>query len=247
MNNSFNSLTNPIIVKAYEGMDNYIIEKVSDSKVAVIYCSSNGIYYPNEYDIFKRYMYDGNKFEWIKRDWKIINSGLNIYIRDVYKQWYLKGINKKVNNIDKLVEFIKEQTIGYEIVTIGSSSGAYIATLLGCKLNAKYVLNFAGQFDLSLQHNKNLFVHNYIENDNIYTNLKSLVESSNTDIFYFVGAYSEVDEKDLEIAKSINKNLYLMLFNQKIHGIPFDTSVLEKLINMNEMYFLNYIIDINII
>jgi len=233
MNNTFDSLLSPIVFKAYEGMDNYIIEKVSDKKLAVIYCSSNGIYYPNEYDIFKRYMLDANKFEWIKRDWKIKDAGLNIYIRDVFKQWYIKGINSQINSIDKLINFIKDKVSGYDIIVLGSSAGGYIATILGCRLNAKYVLNFAGQFDLTFQDKNNRYIWEYIENENKteFKNIKDLIEKSKTDIFYFVGSKSEIDKKDLEVANEIKKNLYIFKFDSKIHGIPFEVTVLKYLIN----------------
>jgi hypothetical protein len=230
----FDSLSDPIVIQAYEEMDNYIIEKVSEKKLAVIYCSSNGIYSPNEYEIFKKYMYDRNKFEWLKRDWKIENAGLNIYIRDVFKQWHLKGINKEINSIDKLIQFIKEKTVGYEIVTIGSSAGGYIATVLGCKLNAKYVLNFAGQFDLNTQHSRNTLVHDYIDEDNKYTQLKYLIESSNTNVFYFVGNNSGVDSRDIQVVNSIKKNIFLFKYNQSIHGIPFENGCLRVLIQLSQ-------------
>ncbi len=232
MSKSFDSLTDSLVIEAYENMDNYIIEKVSKKKLAVIYCSSNGIYSPNEYEIFKKYMVDGNKFEWIKRDWEIQNAGLNIYIRDVFKQWYIKGINSTINSIDKLVEFIKAKTVGYEIITIGSSAGGFIATILGCKLNAKYVFNFAGQFDLSFQGKNNKYIWEYLEHDTTkeYGNIKYLIENSKANIYYFVGSNSLTDKKDLELSTSIQNNLYTFKFNSSIHGIPFETNVLKKLI-----------------
>jgi hypothetical protein len=177
-----------------------------------------------------------NKFEWIKRDWKINDAGLNIYIRDVFKQWYIKGINSTINSIDKLVDFIKSKTKGYEIITIGSSAGGYIATILGCRLNAKYVFNFAGQFDLSFQGKNNQYVWDYIDNDNekIYKNIKEIIEESNTNIFYFVGNNSQTDKKDLKLSTSIQKNLYTFNFDTDIHGIPFETNVLKILIQKSK-------------
>lgn len=92
MKYEFNSLTSQIVTDTYNTMENFIIEEVSNKKLAVIYCSSNGLYYPNEYEVFQEYIVKRNKFEWSKRDWKLEDSGLNIYIRDVYKQWYVNGM-----------------------------------------------------------------------------------------------------------------------------------------------------------
>jgi len=236
--NEFHYLSSTIVKDTFNNYPNYIINKVSDSKVAVIYCASNGIYYPNEYDIFKRYMLEENRFEWTKEHWLIEESGLNIYIRDVFKQWYLHGINKEIDSLAKLITFLKKITEGYEVILIGSSAGGYIATLLGCHLNTKYVLNFSGQFDLSFQDEANIFVHRAIEEENPYINLKQIIEKSDVDIFYFVSKDSNIDTKDLALAKTINKNVLILEFTGETHGIPFDNGVLKKLLKKDKSYLL---------
>ena len=236
--NEFHYISSMIVKDTFNNYPNYIINKVSDSKVAIIYCASNGIYYPNEYDIFKKYMLEENRFEWTKKYWLIEESGLNIYIRDVFKQWYLNGINKEMDSLEKLITFLKKVTEGYEVILIGSSAGGYIATLLGCHLNTKYVLNFSGQFDLSFQDEANIFVHSAIAEKNPYINLKQIIEKSDVDIFYFVSANSDIDTKDLAVAKSIKKNIFILEFKGDIHGIPFDKNVLKEILKKDKLYLL---------
>ena len=119
-------------------------------------------------------------------------------------KWYVNGINKDIDSIDKLIDFIARLTNGYDLITIGSSSGGFIATLLGCKLNAKYIFNFAGQVDLRFQSIYNDLLVDYLRNNIQYSNLKDIIENSNTKVFYFVGANSFIDKRDIEIADSIS-------------------------------------------
>lgn len=159
-------------------------------------------------------------------------------------KWYVNGINKDIDSIDKLIDFIARLTNGYDLITIGSSSGGFIATLLGCKLNAKYIFNFAGQVDLRFQSIYNDLLVDYLRNNIQYSNLKDIIENSNTKVFYFVGANSFIDKRDIEIADSISTNMHMFLFNQNTHGIPFITKACEKLIKKNEyeleLLFLKY-------
>lgn len=71
-----------------------------------------------------------------------------IFIRDIHKTWHITGINHKINSIDKLIEFLKEITQGYQIITVGSSAGGYMSALVGAKLNAHLAFSFSGQFSL---------------------------------------------------------------------------------------------------
>jgi hypothetical protein len=233
-NKDFNSMTSKIVTDTYNKMDNYFINQVSEKKLAVVYFSSNGIYYPNEYDIFKEYIIEENKFEWTKEGWKLEEAGLNIYIRDIYKQWYVNGINKDINSIDKLVDFINILTKGYKVITVGSSAGGFIATLIGCKINAKYIFNFAGQFDLTFQSIYNDLLVDYLRKNTEYANLKTIVENSKSKVFYFVGSNSFIDARDIQVAHSIRSNIYIFQFNQNIHGIPFILNACEELIKKNE-------------
>ena len=73
-------------------------------------------------------------------------------MRDLKKNWYQKGINIKINNINKIVLFLKKETKKFpEIVLIGSSAGGYLASVIGNYIKRAYVINFAGQVDLTYE------------------------------------------------------------------------------------------------
>ena len=44
-----------------------------------------------------------------------------------------------IKDIFKLTEFLKKETEGYDVVTIGSSAGAYAAIICGSLLHSKMV------------------------------------------------------------------------------------------------------------
>ena len=87
-----------------------------------------------------------DKFEWRKH--LIRRAYKQIWIRDITKEFYVRGINNQINSIDKMIDFLKKETEGYRSICIGSSAGGYIATLLGAVLNAEYVYCFSGYFNL---------------------------------------------------------------------------------------------------
>lgn len=123
-------------------LDNYIIERVSGDGVCVIYCSSSGLYYPNtEVEFVKAFIECEDRYEW--RNKRIRNVSKSIWIRDITKEFYVRGINKRINDIDKLLSFLEEETQGYDVITVGSSGG-YIAALIGIKLDANMVYCFSG-------------------------------------------------------------------------------------------------------
>lgn len=62
--------------------------------------------------------------------------------------WYVVGINAKYNTIDALIRKMREETEGMQVITVGVSSGGFIAAILASSLKASYCLDFAGQFSL---------------------------------------------------------------------------------------------------
>ena len=70
------------------------------------------------------------------------------YIRDIWLSWYVVGVNAKYNTIDALIKKMREETEGMQVITVGVSSGGFIAAILASSLKASYCLDFAGQFSL---------------------------------------------------------------------------------------------------
>lgn len=146
-------IDNELIRAVYDACDNYEeVKFASESKRCLIFCSANSLYFPEVYSKF-RWMVEGNHYEGknICQSNKIRSYyGKVIFIRDIYKAWYVVGINKRINSIDALCELCRNLTEGWEVTTAGGSAGGYIATIIGIRLNAARVYNFAGQSSLFL-------------------------------------------------------------------------------------------------
>ena len=124
--------------------------KYNDSKngLAYIYCSSNALYEKDNIRSFENQIIKGDRYEWSNIRAECAPE-LEIFIRDIWLSWYVKGINSKINSYDKLINFIRDLTKGYTIRCVGASSGGFIGTILAVELNAEISYSFAGQFSLS--------------------------------------------------------------------------------------------------
>lgn len=225
-----------IVNTVYQEQDNYLIEydKKGDKEWCAIYFCSNDIYYPNTKEIFQKRIVDKNFFEWYHS--RISKAYKHIFIRDIFKQWYLAGINKNINSPKKLIEFLKKETYGYKVITIGSSAGGYAAILYGSFINTQYILAFNPQYELkSLLERSSEAINPLlfrIKDERIqYFDIIAYINRQN--IFYF---YSNASKWDIEQNKHLIKvipNLYKITFNTKHHGIPFLKVALPKVLNLN--------------
>ena len=226
-----------IVNKVYQEQDNYLIEydKKGDNEWCAIYFCSNDIYYPNTKEIFQKRIIDKNFFEWYQS--RINKAYKHIFIRDIFKQWYLAGINININSPKKLIDFLIKETHGYKVITIGSSAGGYAAILYGSFINTQYVLAFNPQYELkSLLERSSEAINPLlfrIKDERIqYFDITTYINRQ-TNIFYF---YSNASKWDREQNKHLIKNtpnLYKITFNTKHHGIPFLKVALPKVLNLN--------------
>ncbi len=224
-----------IVKEAYEKMDNFLIEYNDNvqSEYCAIYFSSNDLYNPNNENSFENIIVKKNRFEWYGN--KIKYAQKHIFIRDIYKQWYFKGINSKINSQVKLFEFLLKETQGYKIITIGSSAGGYASTLFGQQLNAKIIFNFNGQFELLslLKRSKEetdplIFRTN---KDKASFDINSFIKSPES-VYYFCSKYSAQDS--VQLLHVSNILIKKILFNTSHHGIPFLKCNLPEVINMDK-------------
>ena len=186
-----------IVRSVYINQPNYKIEYNNSCKanICAIYFSSNDIYYPNNEDIFQKRIVEKNFFEWYNTR---INARKHIFIRDIFKQWYLEGINAKLDSPEKIFEWLKGETKGYEVVTVGSSAGGYSAVLYGSLLKAQKVIAFNAQFSLKAiadesGEKSNPLVYKYKNNDRSkYFELKDKLSDA-VNYFYFLSVGCEED------------------------------------------------------
>lgn len=201
-------LNDDVLVQVYQG-DNYqCFDTGVDSDICYIMFSSNGLYYPNTKEVFEETIIQNDRYEW---KWVVKNStiprkaGRIIYVRDIYKCWYSKGINARENTIDKTLELLEKLTQGYKIVTVGSSAGGYMAVLTAIKLKADYCINFSGQYSIATD----------IENP--YHSLMEMLNDYAGHIFYFFPIGCEEDKRQYDNVKH-NKCINSFLFNESKHA-----------------------------
>jgi hypothetical protein len=231
-------------VKEAFKLDNYSIEFYDESEflekdLCVIYFSSNEIYYPNTFESFEYSILKRDKYEW-KRN-KFPRARKHIFLRDLHKQWYLSGINESLNNPIKILDFLKSETEGYRVITIGSSAGGYAALLFGSLLECERIYAFNAQMNLRVtMKNSNpttdpiLFA---LENDvkwSPYFDLSNFL-SSTTDNYYFQSCYSQMDLDQLAgITKDAQNKLNIIRFRTSNHGFPFLRVNLKNVLSFSQ-------------
>jgi hypothetical protein len=224
-------LTEPnFLIKYPEGANGHSGNNIP---FCVLYFSSNDIYYPNTPEAFKNQLVKKNRFEWFGTR---VNYGQkHIFLRDLKKQWYLTGINGKINSIEKLEQFLRKETEGYQVITVGSSAGGFAAVLFGQLLNARCTFTFNGQFVLSELLEKTSESLNPIvfrERDNVlvnkYFNLRSFITRPEI-IFYFYSAKSPSDA--IQYRHISDMGINAIPFRTSHHGIPFLKSNLKYVLN----------------
>lgn len=239
-----------IVQDIYKNEDNFLIsynENCKDKSTCAVYFSSNDIYYPNKEEVFKERIIDKNFFEWYGT--RIQNVYKHILIRDVHKQWYLSGINNEVNSPEKLVEFLLHETKGYSIITVGSSAGGYASVLYGSMINAKKAIVFNAQFEIktlldSSVNTTDPFIFRYRKLPVFkYYDIKPFV-NDDLEVFYFMSVKSKWDSEQCEHVNGV-KNIHVLKFDTKHHGIPFLKSALGKVLNLDGEILKKYTKSIN--
>lgn len=230
-------IDDPIVQRVWEKDCNYLIDYSirNHSKICTIYFSSNGIYYPNTENTFNEIVIKKNRYEWY--DTRVKDAQKHIFVRDVFKQWYVKGINSQIDTQAKLLDFLRKETEGYDIITIGSSAGGYASALFGTLLHAKIALAFSPQITLESmisddKESKNPILRVFFlngKNGNKMTILDTI--KRNQHLFMFYSILSKNDQLDIELADKAEINV--VKFNGDVHGIPFKSFALPKVINMH--------------
>lgn len=232
-----------IVNQVYKENPNYLVEytegasssNLDEEKYCILYFSSNDIYYPNTKEAFEKQLLNINRYEWFKQ--RVNVGSKHIFIRDIKKQWYLTGINAKVNSIEKLHALLREETEGYKLITLGSSAGGYAAVLFGSLLNAERILTFNGQFFLNDLFKKTteainpvLFREKDNKNINTYFSIKPFINNPEK-VFYF---YSDRSDWDINQYNHVSDlGIQLIPFRTSHHGIPFLKSNLKFVLNLN--------------
>ena len=227
-----------IVRSVYNTYPNYkiVYDDTCKENVCAICFSSNGIYYPNTEENFRKRIVEKDFFEWYHTR---VKARKHIFVRDVFKHWYLEGINAEINSPEKMKEWQKSATKGYGVVTVGSSAGGYAAVLYGSLLNAKRVIAFNAQFNLwhlfnSSSANSNPLVVKYKNTErSLFFDLKGMLQDS-VNYYYFLstGCYEDSQQyRKLFSSPFPPQSLSCLRFRTAHHGIPFLKVALTRVLN----------------
>lgn len=229
--------TDSDIVRAALEKDNYLVvynEKCLNKAVCAIYFSSNDIYFPNSEEVFRSRILEKDFYEMYNT--RVNHAYKHIFVRDIQKQWYIGGINSRIHSPELLFEFLKKESEGYSVMTIGSSAGGYAAVLFGSLLLAKRVYTFNGQFELdSLLLTSNRIIDPLLFRNagsalSRYYDLRNFI-SNKIAIYYFSSLGSAWDNQQYKHIIDI-PSMKPILFKTAHHGVPFVKSALPVVINL---------------
>ena len=203
-------------------LSNYkVLETGTLNNKCLVLFSSNGLYYPNNFEqldmVIKK-----DKFEW--GNIHPVEYEKIIFIRDVYKQWYLAGINNEINSVDKLTFFLSTQIKNYDSTFVGSSAGGYASVLYGCLCKADKIISFSGQFNLysEMPNINNEILH--LNESEIYLDVNRFI---NRNIYYFCPIHSDIDKAQLDFVES-NEFVKIIRVKSKKHGLPIFPFAVKK-------------------
>lgn len=103
--------------KVYSG-ENYLIKDNKQNnveKIAVLYFSSSGIYFPNTEEMFSKAFVENDKYEFLDSELKI-KADKEIYIRDIAKQFYITGISQRCPDMDSLIQLLKKRPMDIKLL-----------------------------------------------------------------------------------------------------------------------------------
>ena len=234
---------NEEVVKIYENNANCRIEySDKNSDICVIYFSSHGIYYPNDEKTFISKIVNKDYYEWYKT--RLRNAKKHIFIRDVKKQWYISGINKNIDDQWKLADFLKKETSGYKVITLGASAGGYASILFGNLIEAEYIIAFNPRIELETELNNTKEEENALLHRNKETKTRCFFDvnkfiSGNIPVYYILSNKSGWDLQQCKCLVPKN-NLNIVEVDSDVHGVPVPKDILplfiEKLIGNRHLY-----------
>lgn len=216
-------LDSQLVIDQYK-KDNYkiVLDTAAPEGTCALYFSSHNIYYPNKEVYFLNRITRHDSYEWENIPIKGIRK--HIFLRDVHKQWYLTGINSHINSPELLFNFLRQECINCQVITVGSSAGGYAAVLYGSQLNATKIFSFNGQMEIrSLltrsSYSTDPLVFRFAHSERAkYYDLRKYISLTHN-IYYFHSINSEWDARQTTHVRGMN--IISIGFNSSRHGIPF--------------------------
>lgn len=135
--------------ECYEGNSNVFFRDnyTSDNNFCYIYFSSNALYRKNDFNDFLLKVIEQNRYEWLHLS-AVNKPKKEIFVRDIYLSWYVRGINREHPSYKALIDLLREMSREYTVRCVGASSGGFIAAIVAMELEAEICYSFSGQFSL---------------------------------------------------------------------------------------------------
>lgn len=226
-----------IVEEVWRNNPNYLVREINaDNKKCLILFSSNGLYFPNTREEFEEKVIQEDRYEFrnITNSKKIEKQfGKIIYVRDVWKAWYVRGINAREDTIDKLIARLKDLTEEERVITAGISSGGYMSVIAGIKLNAEKILCFSGQFYLDVSKRSLLKEYEEDEERSKYYDLIDLIRKTDVPIIYFYPMKYNGDIKQADKVKEFH-NVVMIAFDYAEHAQTVLPCNFKYLFDMSE-------------
>lgn len=213
-----------------------IIDNVdTGNNYCYLYCSSNGLYRKDDPEDFQKKVIEGDRYEWENLKAELVPAR-EIYIRDIWLSWYVRGINAEISDYEKLIDYLADITKGYRLRCVGVSSGGFIANIIATELKAEICYSFSCQFSLR-NHNdhleKNPLLREYLETKgDHYLEYYRQIRKSDVRILYIYPDESEQDIIQHEFIKDCD-NVISFAIHRESHGICIGYYALPKFISMN--------------
>jgi hypothetical protein len=217
---------NSLLSEDYKDGNIRIVNLKNNTNKCLLFCSGNGLYVTNTDEEYINKIRIHDRYEWENiAGNKIIQRGVSkiIFIRDIYKQWYVTGINSKINCIDKLIEYLTGETKNYKTIVAGNSAGGYAAVLIGILLDAHRIISISGQYNLWPFVDNAPLLKKFKEESSRskYYDLRELLKNSRVPILYFFPRRNESDVEQYEFIKDI-KNILVFRIDSEEHGAGID-------------------------
>lgn len=149
-----NAADNERIHRFFAENQNYkVVQADGPSDTVCIFFSSNSLFSPNTYSAFQNSVIEKDRYEWenLAKNPEVFKiAGTFVFVRDVYKNWWIEGLNGRYNTQSKMLDLMRDLTAGKRVLTVGNSAGGYAAILFGVQLGAERIYAFSAQINLHI-------------------------------------------------------------------------------------------------
>ena len=226
-----------LLQEQYKKQNYLIVDNVaSNNNYCYLYFSSNALYEKDNIDSFRNIVMANDHYEWRSLRAKV-RPKREIFIRDIWLSWYVRGINAEINTYQQLIDFLRDVTKDYVVRCVGASSGGFIGNIVAMELRADLSYCFAGQFSLT-HHFDHLEVNPYLrehvaQQGYHWVDYHSRLNDTTPKIIYFHPSLSAQDIEQHDQIRGI-ESITTISVAQSGHGICIYPSAIPKALSLTE-------------